>query len=141
MYCENKPIMTEEEILEGNKLISVFMEVDFSIPYSYGPGRYCEFTEELLNYHGSWDWLMPVIDKIENIGEIDPDTGDNNYNFEICKRFVRVIYGWDKYVYNDDGTFKDYDSSFKDYRYVIWGNRLTAVWQAVVEFIKWYNEK
>ena len=53
--------------MESNKLIAEFM----GIP-SYKQGRYLMFeyadnnhrTEQDLAYHTSWDWLMPVLRKI-----------------------------------------------------------------------------
>ena len=72
--------MTQEEILEGNKLIAEFMggkEVDWfserviMIPYSdeltihnyFGKAKGYMLDRE-IKYHSSWDWLMPVLDKI-----------------------------------------------------------------------------
>jgi hypothetical protein len=53
------------EIIQGNKLIAEFMGGTLdspSAPYYYflSEGRY---KTELL-YHSSWDWLIPVIEKI-----------------------------------------------------------------------------
>lgn len=59
--------MTEKEILEGNLLIAEFMKVDFSLPYMWRPGAFIEFTVDHLTYHKSWDWLMPVVEKIESL--------------------------------------------------------------------------
>ena len=54
--------------MKDNKLIAKFM----GIP-SYKKGRYLMFeyadnnhrTEQDLAYHTSWDWLMPVVEKID----------------------------------------------------------------------------
>ena len=60
--------------MKNNKLIAEFMGY---IKYSeQHHDLYCEETGELgefknLQYHTSWDWLMPVIEKIENDG-LDP---------------------------------------------------------------------
>lgn len=52
--------MSEQEILEGNRLIAEFMEVD---RFEAGSWQlYIQITNG--SYHSSWDWLMPVIDKI-----------------------------------------------------------------------------
>ena len=54
--------MTSEEILEGNKLIFEFMGDsmnninDFSKP-----------DDGMLCFDWCWDWLMPVIEKIESL--------------------------------------------------------------------------
>lgn len=51
--------MTTEQIIEGNKLINAFM----GYPYNMTDTGYP--NEEL--YHTSWDWLMPVVEKICNL--------------------------------------------------------------------------
>lgn len=74
---------TKNQLIEGNKNIAVFMGAkdnessflkfkknELWIPY-YGICRYD--TIELgmgktICYHSSWDWLMQVIEKIENEG-------------------------------------------------------------------------
>lgn len=64
--------------------------------------------KELL-YHKSWDWLMPVVDKIENL----------HYGFEIIGNYVKVL---GTPIYSTRKT------------------KIQAVYNAVVEFIKWYNQ-
>lgn len=55
--------METKEIIEGNKLIAEFMKVSVSDYTSYEEeGRKC-YTENDLEYHSSWDWLMPVVEK------------------------------------------------------------------------------
>jgi hypothetical protein len=47
--------------METNKIIAEFMGVHYECPQVDGftpPG----------NYHDSWDWLMPVVEKIESMG-------------------------------------------------------------------------
>lgn len=76
-----------------------------------------------LDYHTSWDWLMPVVEKIEKI----PDT------------WVR-IYGDEKYFECeiDDANYTNADGTGS--RFHIRGKtKIDAVYQAVLEFINWYN--
>ena len=95
--------------MKDNKLIAEFMELPIGhmevvkepFIYEHNGVWFCE--SELL-YHTSWDWLMPVVQKIEdylsdNVGEVG---------------------------YFDDGLI----SSDIEVRY-----------QAVVEFIKEYNDR
>lgn len=56
--------MTQEEILKGNIIIAEYMQYDFSLPYQWRPGSTCKMTVEMLNYHASMGWLLPVIEEI-----------------------------------------------------------------------------
>jgi hypothetical protein len=100
-----------------------------------------------LQYHASWDWLMKVIDKIEDIGENEVDS-NKNYHFNIGKRHVRVIYDYGSWsiehseLAKDPEKFKKFDKASECYRYHLnYGNKLETTWFAVVDFIKWYNER
>ncbi len=63
--------------MNENKLIAEFMELETS------DGCYFEHLTKkgntelthhiLLQYHISWDWLMPVVEKIEQVNEGVPD--------------------------------------------------------------------
>tara|TARA_R100000773_G_C4155981_1_gene75937 strand:+ start:271 stop:510 length:240 start_codon:yes stop_codon:yes gene_type:complete len=46
--------------MENNKLIAEFMN------HGFHDGRHRSFDE--LKYNESWDWLMPVISKVETVG-------------------------------------------------------------------------
>ena len=77
---------TRTEIIEGNKLIAGFMGwtkrgCDYLYPrefyYLYQPYNIYEFEggqynyeedETGLKFNSSWDWLMPVVEKIYNTG-------------------------------------------------------------------------
>lgn len=53
--------MTQEQIVEGNKLIAQFMGVKIGVEmYSWRPGCQEPLREEHLNYHEAWGWLLPV---------------------------------------------------------------------------------
>ena len=60
----------EEYIRKGNHDIAVFMKdfYDTGLEPSYYIRKNKEYTIEEAQYHSSWDWLMPVIDKIEELG-------------------------------------------------------------------------
>ena len=75
--------MKKEEIEQGNKIIAEFMELRptewggiYSISQNHCTCR--ESTPEkalngfasIAKYHSSWDWLMPVVEKIEAMGYI-----------------------------------------------------------------------
>jgi hypothetical protein len=72
------------EIMETNKLIAEFMGVVFhddENQYYNEDGLYVGNT---LQYHISWDWLMPVVEKCLNIYHIELMNDDLNFEFYDC---------------------------------------------------------
>lgn len=65
---------------ENNKLIAEFMELEATPKYNpkeyyikeYNSGEW--YLPEEMQYHNSWDWLMPVIQKVNEV------SGYNDYN-------------------------------------------------------------
>lgn len=126
--------------IEGNKLIAEFMGLTpVQIFGRYSVSKHhctCNDTTaekalfgfaEIAKYHESWDWLMPVVEKIESLNITDDEGVD--YSFD-----VTISYG--------DCTIQDEDTTRKAlhiYQHGIDGNKIQGVWLAVVEFIKWYN--
>ena len=84
---------------------------DLEKKYSWRPGVYDPLRVEHLNYHASWDWLMPVVDKIERIKNSD------DYEVDIF------------------GNCCDIGGRFE----AIGKTKIEATYKAVIEFIKWYN--
>ena len=106
-----------------NKLIAEFMGVNIITiddvrknknPYFSSADGY---LEDDIKYNSSWDWLMPVVEKIENFG----------FEFFIVEDRVKIAHNTDHSI--------DVIIDFTSGR----GKNETA-YQAVVEFIKWYNE-
>jgi hypothetical protein len=58
--------MMEKDLLLNNKIIAKFMFSDIYIPVE----------AYQMQYHSSWDWLMPVIGKISNYCE-EPEVLDS----------------------------------------------------------------
>lgn len=69
-------------------------------------------------YNTSWNWLMPVVEKIESTGQ--------GYKFQICRKRVVVIEDWGQQL---------------DVVKVKAQSKIEATWLAVVEFIKHHNHK
>jgi len=134
--------MTEQEIQEGNKLILEFMEFPRALKQVINDTRvYYDVTElELPNgvsiaaqehfiFHRSWDWLMPVVEKIESLDFASifmSKTYHGEFSIEIS---------WETPTYhlkqnNKYFIIKDKALSKKE-----------SIWTAIVEFIKWYNTK
>ena len=90
------------ETMESNKLIAEFMEY---------PNLGTEGDFSYLKYHKSWKWLMPVVEKIEDMGcEVVMTNGE-------CTISADGYYG------------KSLGKS-----------RRSATYDAVVKFIEWYNK-
>jgi len=84
----------ENEILEGNKLIAEFMGAKYydcyknsiypngiSIwKYDTPPKEDCTILWNTpdMQYHTSWDWLMPVVEKIEKLPFIEERASDGH---------------------------------------------------------------
>lgn len=118
--------MTEQEIIEGNKLIAEFMggKVEDTLRCSnytkIGLPKWafkCYDFDVLkisgFEYNSSWDWLMPVVEKIEKAGYCVSMYRDN------CS------------VYNKNGERVGNGVHNK--------GKIICIITAVIEFINWYN--
>ena len=107
--------------MENNKLIAEFMGLE--VLYRPNSNGFIEISDtELcdvddLIYHTSWNWLMPVVEKIEDLG----------YDV-IIRQGTCEIRGEDVNGMEYD-NFKCFDA----------GKHITT-YSAVVEFIKWHNK-
>ena len=108
--------MTEQEILEGNTLIAEFMvakpckkhpNIQLFLKIKDNKNPSLQYWH-LLKYHKSWDWLIPVIDKIHSsnyyVDYYLSELGQSNNGVHINTKFIEVSFN------------------------------------AVVEYIKWYNK-
>ncbi len=123
------------EILNGNKLIAEYLgaeilsqggDGDYTGYYRFPRGTfYCgpAVPFEKLEFHSSWDALMPVWSKIKRWGMEEYGTF---WKQSITKDYVEI-------------SFERFDSTelFSDHA----GVDITAVWKVVVSFIEWYNNK
>lgn len=111
---------TEENkmIGEGNRLIADFMNQkfpdDYRIDSTYIDREYGNIS---CNYHSSWNWLMPVVEKIESLG------GDVVIYYRSCSIMVKEKY------------YNDLSQSTSDF------NKIYSTYKAVVKFIKWYSSQ
>lgn len=111
------------EIVDGNMIIATFRgaELDIQPPEGSYTGhiRISNYEElglrsgwvDLLDYHKSWDSLMPVVEEIESRGHWV------GIEFNQCE--IKLGIGESVYFTNQESKIK-------------------AVWLAVVEFILWY---
>jgi hypothetical protein len=109
---------------EGNELIASFEGFKTYVMNGYTNVEYSDDNVRTIqdtHYHSSWDWLMPIIEKIEDFRD---ENSCSIYNFTIEQCFVEVIEN------RTSDTVLECDGM----------NKLDASYDAVVEFIKWYNE-
>lgn len=117
--------MTSQEI-EGNKLIAEFMGIGKT---TQEPELYFKpdtesywITSDELKYHTSWDWLMPVIEKIHGI-RLDKFT---TVSWEASNNFFCF------YKTFDTGEREDIVNVEKE-------SNIKTAFTAVVEFIKLHH--
>ena len=77
--------------MKDNKLIAEFMELEASPKYNpkeyyikeYNSGEW--YIPEEMQYHNSWDWLMPVVQKcrLESRCEYDEDDNWNEIHWSL----------------------------------------------------------
>ena len=129
--------MSEQEIIEGNKLIAEFMDIKLNsrwddaidyvskYVYDFNDEYYDGSTPLNFGFHESYDWLMPVVEKI---------TTKDNYS-------VNIHYGTgatDSFAWctfhtgNAQITSDDINTDEQ--------SLVTAIWKSVIDFIKWYNK-
>jgi hypothetical protein len=77
-------------------------------------------------YHSSWDWLMPVVEKIETLDRLGG--------------VVQIVQGQCKITSRMAGDSSVYANKSN---YISMGakGKLLSTYEAVIEFIKWYNEQ
>lgn len=116
--------MSEQEILEGNKLIAEFDGAIFTNDDTEAyPQGYLYFQDigareaKNLMYNDSWDWIMPVVEKIHSYTDF----------------WVTIYYRSCKVFPMNRGVEMEILIEEKP--------TIEAVWIAVVEFIKWHNKQ
>lgn len=127
-----------ENIIENNKIIAEFLDWEFDDlsetfetpflklvePQAFGDEQFsCKLQDFELDFHTDWNWLMSVVEKIENLQD------ENNcaiYNVQIEQSFTEIIdnHTSETIIYNIDADSK-----------------IEAVYNTVIEFIKWYTEQ
>ena len=127
--------------MDSNKVIAEFMNLETETLHSGILNYYFEdvfdgswFEEHELSYNLSWDWLMPVVEKIESYNASVNVNGlysvfNKNVGHQVTIRIEAVEMnegGKSAWVLEDEYL---YHSDVKD-------SKIEAVYQAVVEFIR-----
>lgn len=102
-------VHTAENRIKDNRAIAEFM----------GNTNNYWYQSDALQYHSSWESLMPVVIKINAMKEyfcinIDQDT--------VCLHFSRL-------------------EEMQDFKFEDYGGTIQAVYKAVTVFIHWYNSQ
>ncbi len=110
--------MTDE--VKNNIIIAEFM--GYSKEYIESP------PTDTFKYHSLWEWLIPVVEKIESIkdshhGHFGVHISSNNCTIQATN------FRPDKPMANPPHYFSDFTLNTK----------IDSTYRAVVEFIKWYN--
>jgi hypothetical protein len=123
------------ETIEGNKLIAEFMGGEIrkgrkveTVMMDGVNGPFVSERVSDLKYHTSWEWLMPVVEKIEILSASIYWA----FSVEIRKNFC-AVYCHEKG--KQDGMIYQtpYGTNPK--------SKIVAVWDAVIAFIQWYNKQ
>jgi hypothetical protein len=120
---------------EDNILIAKFMEWRLHEGFNYITPHFQNYVSvgnglcqtpvhrfEELEFHKSWDWLMPVVERIEETN------------------FVKITRGFCGINETKTSTF----NAWASYRIKVQTkgeSKIEIVYKTVVEFIKWYNKQ
>ena len=111
--------------LENSKLITDFIGTDLLKDLLSDNNGFININVDIYEqckFHSDWNWLMRVVEKIENLQD------ENNcaiYNVKVEQCFVEII------INHTSETIVEVDCNTK----------IQAVYQACVEFVKWYIEQ
>lgn len=127
------------EIKEGNKLIAGFMGGKYrkANKQRFIGERFFDLQDKGyyylvsdLKYHSSWDWLMPVVEKIFKMSEPETNHEVSEYVTEYFFRTFGMQDDKHQFLVRING-FSLHESK----------SLIEATWQAVIEFINWYNKQ
>jgi len=130
--------MTQQEIIDGNKIIGVFdgwyqKDLPKNGDLNWFNEKYSTKITSTLStpskpenfkYHSSWDWLMPVVEKIRTIEDWDVQIGLIGGDGNFCKIERHSI---------ASPNFRGYCKDGKSF--------LEPTYTAVIQFIQWYNQQ
>ena len=122
-----------------SKLICEFMgyekepeDEEYHIKSDFVRENYCSLKS--MQFSSSYDWLMPVVEKIEKMG-VEYKVTITEYKDGIPLLFNAIFKthdneSWKSEVIVQSGSHTEYDNNY----------RLKATYVAVIEFINFYNK-
>jgi predicted metal-dependent hydrolase len=109
--------------IENNKLIAEFM----GYPKIANDEDKRDYLEDCVKYHESWDWLMPVVEKIEK---------NKGLTVQIIGRSTSILRNGN----GQSEAFNKCSEYLKQYPIREFGNdKLEGCYKAVIEFVIWSN--
>lgn len=137
----SKDSKQEISVEEGNRLIFFFMGAREMSSHTNPKGiktilsaqlddLYVKDFERELKYHSSWDWLMPVVEKIEGTchehhGYFGVYISANTCTIQATKLRTDQPLASPPHYYDEQ----------------ISGTKIKATWLAVIQFIQWYQSQ
>ena len=109
-----------ESTIENNKILDQFND-NYLVNLN---GFECYYNKENRSYHNDWNLLMEVVEKIESI--FWEDLNDTSFNVTIGATRYCVIQD------NNGGVIEIIGEG---------ESKIQSVYNACLEFIKWYNEQ
>jgi hypothetical protein len=106
------------EITENNKLIAEFLNYGV-FEYFTNTHKFSRLRNEELKFHSDWNWLMEVVEKIENL-----DFKGFSFEVRICDKFASIT---------QTGVTEEVISFTTE------KTKIEAIYNTCIEFIKWYN--
>lgn len=125
--------MTQKNIIENNRLLAEFLGANVTIDGEYemygiiptvedGEWENHFFKPENMPFDTDWNWLMQVVERI---------------NIKDDFKYTVRIYSMDVEIHNNETGVTIVDL-FSDYST---DQLILSVYEACVEFIKWYNDQ
>lgn len=72
--------------MKDNKLIAEFMGIRYEENKNSHESSWAYYEDCELEYHTSWDWLMPVVEKCYESGAEENEVGDITHALLDCDR-------------------------------------------------------
>ena len=139
--------MTKRQEETDNLLIAQFMNGTYysdesliRFPVSFMPELCLRHKLHNLKYHSSWDWLMPVVEKIESIHDKHHGYFGVHISSNTCS--IQGTNLWKSLLLAIPfDASKPYGPVYCSDTNAIFDTKIESTWYAVVSFIKWYNKE
>lgn len=115
---------------EGNRLIAEFMGFKYIEDGDLVWNKVVSLCIEKLKYHSSWEWLMPVVEKIESLGFLTTIKYRNSKE----DSFHEIIISKNNRIFGESLETMEQILEAENY------SKIQAVWNGVINFIEKYNE-